>query len=79
MCLNIWTPTTNNFPFATNGKLMVLGVPIHKHFTVFPFSVLLGNMICSLPGQSPGRAIVLPPASVLELVSALAAAALAKC
>ena len=24
-----------NFPFGTNGKLMVLGVPILKHFRVF--------------------------------------------
>ena len=23
-----------NFPFGTNGKLMVLGVPIFKHFRV---------------------------------------------
>ena len=25
---------TINFPFGTNGKLMVLGVPILKHFRV---------------------------------------------
>ena len=25
---------TPNFPFGTNGKLMVLGVPILKHFRV---------------------------------------------
>ena len=24
-----------NFPFETNGKLMILGVPILKHFRVF--------------------------------------------
>ena len=34
--------------------------------------------IFSSPGQSPGRAIVLPPASALALASAAAAAALAK-
>ena len=28
LCLNIGTPKTINFPFGTNGKLMVLGVPI---------------------------------------------------
>ena len=28
MCLNIGTPKKINFPFGTNGKLMVLGVPI---------------------------------------------------
>ena len=31
MCLNIGTPKIINFPFGTNGKLMVLGVPVFKH------------------------------------------------
>ena len=35
MCLNIGTPKTINFPFETNGKLMILGVPILKHFRVY--------------------------------------------
>ena len=30
-----------NFPFETNGKLMILGVPILKHFRVFPIFCLL--------------------------------------
>ena len=35
MWLNSGTPKIINFPFGTNGKLMVLGVPIHKqHITV---------------------------------------------
>ena len=34
-CSNIGTPKTINFPFGANGKLMVLGVPILKHFLVF--------------------------------------------
>ena len=34
MCLNIETPKTINFPFDTNGKLMILGVPILKPFRV---------------------------------------------
>ena len=34
MCLNIGTPKKINFQFETNGKLMVLGVPILKHFRV---------------------------------------------
>ena len=34
MCLNTGTPKIINFPFGTNGKLMVLGVPIFKHFRV---------------------------------------------
>ena len=33
-CLGIGTPKTLNFPFVPNGKLMVLGVPIFKHFRV---------------------------------------------
>ena len=34
ICLNIGTPKTINFPFGTNGKLMVLGVPFPKHIMV---------------------------------------------
>ena len=34
MCSNIGTSKTINFPFGTNGKLMVLGVPILKLFRV---------------------------------------------
>ena len=37
MCLNIGTPKTINFPFGTNEKLMVLGVPILKYFRVSIF------------------------------------------
>ena len=35
MCSNIGTPKIINFPFGTNGKLMVLGVPVFKPFRVF--------------------------------------------
>ena len=34
MCLNIGHLKSINFPFGTNGKLMVLGVPILKHLRV---------------------------------------------
>ena len=34
MCLNIGTPENINFPFETNGKLMILRDPILKHFRV---------------------------------------------
>ena len=35
--LNIVTPKTIDFPFGTNGKSMILSVPILKHFRVnFP-------------------------------------------
>ena len=37
MCLTIGTPKIVNFPFRTNEKLMVLGVPILKHFKVSCF------------------------------------------
>ena len=29
MCLNFGTPKVISFPFLTNGKLTILGVPIH--------------------------------------------------
>ena len=75
MCLNFGIPKLINFPFGTNGKSIILGVPILEHIKVYIFTVLT---IFSSPGRSPGRAIiVLPPASALA--SALAAAsALAK-
>ena len=34
MYLNIGIPNNHHFPFGTNGKVVVLGVPILKHFTV---------------------------------------------
>ena len=41
-CLNIGTTKNINFPFDTNRKFMVLGVPILKRFKVYfvPFIVL---------------------------------------
>ena len=48
MCLNIGTPKNIIFPFETNGKLMILGVPILKHFRVFvsfqSFNIYLNSM-----------------------------------
>ena len=35
MCLNIETPKNHYFPFRTNGEVVVLSVPILKHFRVF--------------------------------------------
>ena len=37
MCSNIGTPNNHHFPFGTNGKVVVLGVPILKHFRVSLF------------------------------------------
>ena len=34
ICLNFGTPKMINFPFGTNGKLIILVVPILKHITV---------------------------------------------
>ena len=34
MCLNIGIPNNHHFPFGTNGKVVVSGVPILKHFRV---------------------------------------------
>ena len=38
MYSNIGTPKTINFPFGTNGKYMVFGVPKHTHFRVVEFA-----------------------------------------
>ena len=38
MCSNLGTPKTHRFPFGTNGKVVVLGVPILKHFRVAVFA-----------------------------------------
>ena len=37
MCLNTGTPNNHHFQFWTNGKVVVLGVPILKHFRVVLF------------------------------------------
>ena len=34
MCPNFGTPKMINFPFGTNGKFIMLGVPVLKHITV---------------------------------------------
>ena len=38
--LNIGTPKTIDFPFGTNGKSMILSVPILKHFRVICYALL---------------------------------------
>ena len=35
MCSNTGTPNIHHFLFGTNGKVVVLGVPILKHFRVY--------------------------------------------
>ena len=36
MCSIIGTPNDHHFQFGTNGKVVMLGVPILKHFRVCP-------------------------------------------
>ena len=40
MCVNIETAKIHHFPFGTNEKVVVLGVPILKHFRVYLFPVI---------------------------------------
>ena len=35
MCINIGTPKNHHFLFGTNEKVVVLGVPVFKHFRVY--------------------------------------------
>ena len=37
ICLNIGSHRNYHFLFETNGKVVVLGVPILEHFRVVPF------------------------------------------
>ena len=45
MCSNIRTPNNHHFLSGTNGKVVVLGVPILKHFRV---SCMWTHFICLL-------------------------------
>ena len=45
MCLNIGTPRNHCFPFGTNGKVVVLGVPILKHIRVPPEIIHIGQIL----------------------------------
>ena len=47
MCLNIRTPNIHHFPFWTNEKEVVLGVPVFKHFGVCEDFL---NMHCGMAG-----------------------------
>ena len=47
ICLNIGSPRNYHFPFETNGKVVVLGVPILKHFWVH---VILTKFYCKIGG-----------------------------
>ena len=45
MCSNIGTSKTINFPFWTNGKSKVLGVPILKHFSTLQHDLVVYHTI----------------------------------
>ena len=40
LAVNIGTPNNYHFPFWINGKVVVLGVPILKHFRVDPNQIV---------------------------------------
>ena len=48
MCSNIGTPKAINFPFGTNGKLMVLCVSILKHSRVLHKTFLIIGLYFSI-------------------------------
>ena len=60
MSLNIGTPKNINFPFATNGKIMVLGVPILKHFRVSELfcAVTVFGRLCEYAPEEPSTLLV---------------------
>ena len=43
MCSNIGTPNNRYFPFGIDGKVVVLGVPILKHFRVLFVYFIFGS------------------------------------
>ena len=53
MCLSIGTPKIINFPFGTNGKLSILGVPIFKHIRVMLKSEEINNLLRQLTTGKP--------------------------
>ena len=49
--LNIGTLNNHHFPFGTNGKVVVLGVPILKHFRVGTYRKLFCHLHICLSSQ----------------------------
>ena len=46
-----------NFPFGTNGKLMVFDVPILKHFRILSFQ-LMNNVKLEADGKCTNKAYI---------------------
>ena len=45
-----------NFPFGTNGKFIILGVPILKHIRVFIFYI---HFLCTIESGNTARPLTL--------------------
>ena len=50
MCLNFGIPKNNYFTFGTNGKIIILGVPILQHIMVNKFAY--GTLTMKLRSRS---------------------------
>ena len=50
MCSDTGTPNNHHFLYGTNGKVVVLGVPILKHFRVVPGWVTQGSFAGAVIG-----------------------------
>ena len=53
MCLIFETPKIINFPFETNGKLIILGVPILNHIRVHLDIYVI--LLCHIPTHNHGE------------------------
>ena len=51
MWSNIRTPNNHHFPLGTNGKVVVLGVPILKHFRVLTMVVVVVALLFNVHGK----------------------------
>ena len=61
MCLNTGIPSNHHFPFGTNGKVVVLGVPILTQIRVYmtPNVPLLTCVLGSLLRWADKKAIAM--------------------
>ena len=59
-CLSIGTPKTVNFPFVSNGKLMVFSCPnIQAHYNEAVIYLILGHLkIMNFPFGTNGKFII---------------------
>ena len=59
-CLSIGTPRTINFPFVSNGKLMVFRCPnIQAHYNEAVSTLILGHLkIMNFPFGTNGKFVI---------------------